>query len=390
MKVAHVITRLIVGGAQENTVASVLGLRGKPGLELKLIAGPATGPEGSLESEVASVPGLLTIVPELIRAVHPWNDFVALRKLTAILREQQPDIVHTHSSKAGILGRLAAQRAGVPIIVHHIHGPPFSPLQSPLKNFPFIAAEKRAARVTSHFIVVADVMTRKYLAAGIGRPGQFTKIFSGFPVEQFTSAANDLALRARLGLAPDDFIIGKIARLVSRKGHSDLLAALREILPACPRARLLLVGGGVLQPELEQLARDMGLADKVVFTGLVPPREVPHYLGVMDCLAHLSTFPEGLPRALPQALAAGKPVVSYDCDGADEVCFENRTGFLVRSGDVNGAAKRLLQLAQDAALRERLGAAGRQFVQDNFGVGKMVDEQYKLYLKLLAERRPPT
>ncbi len=151
MKVTHIITRLVVGGAQENTVATVLGLRQKPGVEVHLISGPTIGPEGSLEPEVKKIPGLLAIVPELVRPVHPLKDFLALRRLEKILREQKPDIVHTHSGKAGILGRLAARRAGVPIIIHHIHGPSFGNFQNAVANFIFTAAERRAAKATDAF-----------------------------------------------------------------------------------------------------------------------------------------------------------------------------------------------------------------------------------------------
>ena len=129
----------------------------------------------------------------------------------------------------------------------------------------------------------------------------------------------------------------------------------------------------------------LGLGGKVIFTGLVPPAAVARHVGIMDCLAHLS-YREALSRALPQALAAGKPVVAYDFDGADEVCLEGETGFLVRTGDVDAVARRLLQLAGDAPLRERLGRRGRDFVRENFAVEKMVDTLYHLYLKLAAER----
>jgi|SRR5208283_739546 len=385
MRVTHIITRLVIGGAQENTVASVLGLRQRAGVEVHLLSGPTTGPEGSLEPEAAKIPGLLTVVPELVRPVHPLKDWLARGRLEKILREQKPDIVHTHSGKAGILGRLAARRAGVPVIIHHIHGPSFGPFQGPLANWIFTAAERHAARVTTHFVCSAQAMTRLYLAAGIGRPEMFTRIFSGFPAEPFLNAVNDPALRSRLGLAPDAFVIGKIARLAPLKGHEDLFAAFQALLPQCPNARLLLVGDGRLRTRLERRARSTGLADKVVFAGLVPPGEVPRYVGIMDCLAHLSTR-EALSRALPQALAAGKPVVSYDFDGADEVCLDGETGFLIRTGDINTVTHRLLQLAGDAPLRERLGQRGRQFVRENFPVERMVDSLYTLYLKLAAER----
>jgi len=385
MRVTHIITRLVVGGAQENTVASVLGLRQKPGVEVHLISGPTTGPEGSLESEFAGTPEIFTRVPELVRPIHPLKDWLALRRLEKILREQKPDIVHTHSGKAGILGRLAARRAGVPVILHHIHGPSFGPFQGLPANWIFTAAERYAAGVTTHFVCSAQAMTRLYLAAGIGRPEMFTRIFSGFPVEPFANAANDPALRSQLGLAPDAFVIGKIARLAPLKGHEDLFAAFQKLLPQFPRARLLLVGDGRLRTQLEARARTLGLADKVVFTGLVPPGEVPRYVGIMDCLAHLSAR-EALSRALPQALAAGKPIVSYDFDGADEVCLDGETGFLVHTGDTATVTQRLLQLANDAPLRERLGRRGQQFVRENFAVEQMVDNLYHLYLKLAAKK----
>jgi glycosyltransferase involved in cell wall biosynthesis len=381
MRVTHIITRLVIGGAQENTVASVFGLRQKKGVEVHLISGPTTGPEGSLESAFDGTPGILTRVPELVRPVHPLKDWLALRRLEKILREQKPGIVHTHSGKAGILGRLAARRAGVPVIIHHIHGPSFGPFQGWLANRAFTAAERYAAKVTTHFVCSAQAMTRLYLAAGIGRPEMFTRIFSGFPVEPFLNAANDPALRSRLGLAPGDFVIGKIARLAPLKGHEDLFAAFQALLPQCPNARLLLVGDGSLRAELEARTRALGLADKVVLTGLVPPGEVPRFAGIMDCLVHLSVR-EALSRALPQALAAGKPVVAYDFDGADEVCLDGATGFLVRTGDVATVTQRLGQLAGDAALRERLGRRGQAFVRENFAVEHMVDSLYTLYQKL--------
>lgn len=381
MRVTHVITRLIVGGAQENTVASVLGLRQKAGLEVDLIAGPTRGPEGSLEPALTGCSALLTIVPELVRPLHPWKDARAWQKLTGLFRARQPQLVHTHSGKAGVLGRLAAARAGVPIILHTIHGPSFGSFQGWSANALFRSAERYAARVTTHFVIVAEAMKRQYLAAGIGCPDQYTKIFSGFALEPFLDSTNDLQLRARLGLAPDDIVIGKIARLFKLKGHDDLFAIAPALVQKCPRIKFLLVGDGPWRGRLESRARSLGLEKHVVFTGLVAPSAVPPIVGVMDLLVHLS-LREGLPRALPQALAAARPVVAYDADGANEVCLENETGFLVAPGDLPGLSERLLRLAQDPALRQRLGCRGQRFVQERFGVQHMVDDLYQLYLRL--------
>jgi glycosyltransferase involved in cell wall biosynthesis len=379
MRVTHVITRLIVGGAQENTLATVVGLRRIPGLEVHFISGPTTGPEGSLEAEAQP----LTVAPELVRPIHPIKDWLALHKLEKILREQKPDVVHTHSSKAGILGRLAARRAGIPIIVHTIHGPSFGSFQNAAANFIFRAAEKYAARVTTHFIVVADAMKEQHLAAGIGRPEQYTKIFSGFALEPFLAAKNDPELRASLGIAPGDFVIGKIARLFKLKGHDDVFAVAPELVRQNPAIKFLLIGDGPWRGRFENLAANPELKSHFIFTGLVRPNEVPKYTGIMDALVHLS-LREGLPRALPQAMAAAKPVVAYDCDGAREACRDGQTGFLVQPGDLATLKNRLLQLAGDPSLCKKMGQAGQQFAREHFPVEKMVGDIYNLYMKLVA------
>ena len=381
MRVTHVITRLIVGGAQENTIASVLGLREKPGLDVTLISGPATGPEGSLAASFAQTPQLLTLLPSLVRPVHPLKDWLALRQLTLLFQRTRPNLVHTHSGKAGVLGRLAARRAQVPIIVHTIHGPSFGAFQGPLANALFRAAERRAGRVTTHFVTVADAMTRQYLSAGIGQSEQYTRVFSGFALEPFLATRNDLELRRQLGLSPEDIVVGKIARLFKLKGHDDLLAIAPELVKNYPRMKFLLVGDGVWRTRFEDQARALGLAEHFVFTGLVPPEKVSAYVGVMDLLVHLSRR-EGLPRALPQALAAARPIVAYDCDGAGEVCLDGETGFLVPPGDLTQLTDRLLRLARDPALRTQLGTRGQQLVRQNFSVEKMVNDLHALYLRL--------
>ena len=386
MRVTHAITRLVVGGAQENTIASVLGLRNIPGLDVDLISGPTTGPEGSLEPKFKDAPTALTIIPELVRPVHPWNDFIALRKLTRIFRQRQPHIVHTHSGKAGVLGRLAAAKAGVPVIIHTIHGPSFGQFQGDFANWLFRTAEHRAARVTTHFVTVADAMRDQYLAAGIGKPENYTRIFSGFNLKPFLSATNDPALRARYGLKPDDVVIGKIARLFKLKGHDTLFAIAPQLIQGCPNIKFLLVGDGEWRGRFENMARESGLQDRFVFTGLVPPDQIPSLLGIMDILVHLSER-EGLARALPQALAASKPIVVFDCDGAREVCKDGETGFLIRPGHLNGLTERLLLLVRNPTLRTELAARGRAFVQSNFAVEQMVENLHRLYLKLADARR---
>ncbi|HTI68921.1 MAG TPA: glycosyltransferase family 4 protein [Candidatus Limnocylindria bacterium] len=385
-RVSHVITRLILGGAQENTVSSVLGLRALPQFDVDLIAGPTVGAEGSIESTVSREPGLLTLLPSLIRPVRPWTDFLAYRALCRQFQRRRPHLVHTHSGKAGILGRLAARRAHVPLVLHTIHGPSFGPFQGPVANGVFRTAERVAGRLTDHFVVVANAMATQYLAAGIGRPSQYTRVFSGFDLHAFLSAQADPHLARKLGLEPGDFVVGKIARLFELKGHEELLQAAASVIRRIPRLKLLLVGDGPWRARFEAQAQELGLGKAVVFAGLVPPGDVPRYIKLMDVLVHLS-HREGLPRALPQAMACGCPVMSWDCDGAGEVCLNDRTGYLLKMGDMTGLADRLCRLEQDPALRIRLGQAGRATVRDSFSIEAMVQGLAELYLRLLAEKK---
>ena len=386
MRVIHVITRLIVGGAQENTVSTVLGLRQRQDVSVHLISGPGQGPEGSMESAFAAHPEILRLLPSLVRPIHPWHDCRALRQLTEIFRRESPDIVHTHSGKAGILGRLAARRASVPIIIHTIHGPSFGSFQGWAANSLFRAAEKYVARFTTHFITVADAMRDQYLAAGIGHRSQYTRIFSGFNLEPFLHSRNDPALRRQLGISPDDLVVGKIARLFKLKGHNDLFAVAPGLVRLFPNLKFLLVGDGIWRQKFEDLARQSGLEKHFIFTGLVPPSDVFRYVGIMDVLVHLSRR-EGLPRALPQALAAGKPVVAYDCDGAKEICLDGETGFLIPPGNLSRLASAIERLLRDEPLRRSLGNRGRSIVASEFPVETMVSKIDALYRRLLSQPR---
>ncbi len=381
MRIAHIITRLIVGGAQENTIDTVLGLKARHGVNATLISGPTSGPEGSLEPLFTRSGESVLRCPHLVREVHPWHDTLALWHLIGLLRRIQPEIVHTHSGKAGFIGRLAARMARTRIIVHGIHGPSFGGFQGPLANSAFVAAERFAGKFTHHFASVAHAMTSQYLAAGIGQPQQFTRILSGFDIAPFVHAGNNPPNRERLGFSCDEVVIGMVSRLFSLKGHDDLFDIAPDLLAHNPKLRFLLVGDGAWRSRLEARAAAPKLKGRFVFTGLVPPTEVPALIGSMDILVHLSRR-EGLPRALSQASAAAKPTVAFDCDGAREVCLDNETGLLVPAGDTSVLTQRLLELAADVSLRTRLGRSGQKLVIAEFDVNRMVDQTWELYNRL--------
>jgi len=384
MRICHVITRLIVGGAQENTVSTCIGLR-KLGHEVDLVIGPQAGPEGSLynQAKAAGVP--ITIVDELRRTPNPWLDMSACRALRHLFTGRRYAVVHTHSGKAGLAGRVAARLARVPIIVHTIHGPSFYRYQNPAGNWAFRWAEQIAGACTTQFVSVADAMTDQYLAAGIGTPDRYVTIHSGMDIDAFVEARRDDSLRESLGISETDLVVGKIARLFRMKGHEFLFAAAPRIVAAVPNVKFLLVGDGMYRERFEWLVAKMGLLSHFVFVGLVPPQEIPRYMASMDLLVHLS-LREGLPRALPQALACGKPVVAFDVDGAREVCLDGETGLLVRAGDVNSLSDAVIRLLQDAELAHRMGEQGTELVKERFSEARMVQQLDELYRRLWAAR----
>ena len=382
-KVCHVITRLILGGAQENTLYTVELLQENGRYEATLVTGPALGPEGSLFERAGKGDFETIVIPQMRRAIHPTRDFATYRALKKLFRRERFDVVHTHSSKAGILGRLAARAAGVPVVVHTIHGLPFHPYQPRLTYRIYVALERMAARRSDKIISVADAMTDQAVAAGVAPRDKFTTIYSGMDLDPFLDAdAKRDAVRARLGFGPGDLVVGKIARLFYLKGHEYVFEAFRRLAARFPTLKLMLVHDGILRGEFEAQLGRMGLRDRVVFTGIVPPDEIPELIAAMDVLVHAS-LREGLARTLPQALAVGRPVVSFDVDGAREVVFDDRTGYLVAPEDVDGLTAALDKLLGDAALRARLGAEGRRLVDPTFRKEYMVERIAALYDELL-------
>jgi glycosyltransferase involved in cell wall biosynthesis len=384
-RVMHIITRMILGGAQENTLLTCRGLHERPEYEVHLVTGPALGPEGELLTEARRLGLDVTLVPSMRRAIHPWRDLATVWSLRRIIRALEPDIVHTHSSKAGILGRYAAHAERVPAILHTIHGLPFHPYESWWRNALYVRLERMCAKWSSRIISVADAMTEQALAAGVGRREQFVTIYSGMEVEPFlTCGAQRAAMRAKLGFSDEQFVIGKVARLFELKGYEDVLEAAPRILAAHPNVRFLFVGDGILRERLEAQAAQMGIREKIVFAGLVPARDVPSYLSAMDALVHAS-LREGLARVLPQALLAGKPVVSFDVDGAREVVIEGETGHLVPPRSVDGLVAGLLDFIERPDGAAAMAERGRELCRERFGWRKMVGELDRLYRELLVK-----
>lgn len=389
MRVLHVITRMIVGGAQENTLYNCLDLIERFGDDVLLATGPSDGPEGELLGQGRGGRVPREILPALQRTISPRNDWLAYHELQRIIRRFRPDVVHTHSAKGGVLGRLAAWSQRVPAIVHTVHGAPFYPYQNPLTRRFYQWCEWYAARRCHALISVADAMTDLMVSAGVAPREKFTTIYSGMEVEPFLRSDEHRArMRVQLGYAESDVVIGKIARLFELKGHDDVIAAARQVCAAAPRAKFLFIGDGALRTDLERQIASAGLTGRFQFTGLIAPQEIPAHLSACDLLVHAS-LREGLARALPQALLAGKPVVSYDIDGAREVTITDQTGFLIPPRDLPALAEAISQLVLSPALRARLGATGRERFADQFRHETMTRRIRALYQQLLSADSKP-
>ena len=450
MRILHISTRLILGGSQENTVLSCEG-QARLGHEVHLAFGPIYGPEGSLLERVRAfnarcdageekmrsgdscTPIGLHEVPDLCREIKPLRDRRCVAQLKRLIRELKPDVVHTHSSKAGILGRIAAwsvcnerfpsASAGLletgdrapaeekpiahpqgfsplPIahcplrsVIHTIHGPPFMPIEggavartkTRFKNYLYTLAERHAAKRCHTIVSVADAMTQQYLARKIGRPEQYVTVRSGMEITPFLEPApgeDRESVRDSLGFVATDYVIGTVARLAEHKGHDDLLDALGDELRTRDNWRLLWVGDGWWRERLMRRVESMGLGGKVVTTGLVPPERVPGLVRAMDVLAHPS-YREGLPRTVPQALLAGVTPIAYDVDGTREACIDGETGVLAPPGDHDALHAGVLKFYDDPELRARLAAHGREMCRDLFSAERMVDELEKVYGRAL-------
>jgi len=385
IKVAHIITRFILGGAQENTLHTVKGLKDKPEYEVCLISGPPRGPEGSLIEE-AEEKGIKPIIMDSLRRdLYPWLDLKSLFVLYNLIKKGKYSIVHTHSSKAGILGRIAAWLARSPIIIHTIHGLPFHEYQGRILNFIYVNLERLVAPITDKIITVCDRMAEKAYKARVASRDKFITVYSGMELDDFIRARKNESLRRKLGIKDDELVIGKIARLFPLKGHPFLLEAAAKIVKEYPKVKFLLVGEGILRESLEKRAVALGVRDKIVFAGLVPREQIPEYISLMDIVVHTS-LREGLARVIPQAFAEKKPVVSFQVDGADEFVRNKQTGFLVQPYDIDGLTEAIISLLKDRNLRERMGAEGKELVDPKFRVEEMVSGIDSLYKKLLQQK----
>jgi len=385
-KVIHIITKLELGGAQENTIWTVKHLNREKFYPLLW-----SGPGGILTEEVKSeLKEDFCLIPSLTREISPKNDLLALIWLWKKLREEKKQcqrmriIIHTHSSKAGILGRWAGVLARVPVIIHSYHGFGFNDFQPRVIRSGYILIEKITGWITDRFIFVSKANMEKAKKLGIGKPAQYNLIRSGIEIKQFQPKPlfDREAKRKELGVDAGGKVVSMVACLKRQKSPLDFAKVAHLVLKEAPESWFLVAGDGELRPELEKLVEELGIKERFKLLGW--RRDVPEIMWASDLLV-LTSLWEGLPRVYPQAMSAGLAIVGTRVDGAEEAVIGGGNGYLLAPGDVSGIAERIIELLKDDEKRKTMAEKGKELVAE-FDIYKMVKDQEKLYERILKEK----
>ena len=376
-RVIHVITRLDWGGSAQNTLLTVVG-HNRSRFAPLVVAG-AIGEwddQGGLQASDAQgevlrkVGARWEVLPSLTRELNPIRDMIALWQLIRLFRRERPAIVHTHTSKAGALGRLAAWIVRVPVLVHTAHGHVYYGHFGRVLSWLFLLIERVLAWVTTSMIALTEVERDEHLERGVGRTDRFAVILSGIDVERFRRAGIGEGARLLGTTYPDGaFVIGSVGWLTPVKGHQFLIEAIAKLKPKYPHVHLLLIGSGGLRDELKQRAVRLGIESSVDLLGM--RTDVPECLSAMHCFVQPS-LNEGMGRALVEAMAAARPVVASRVGGMPAIVEDRRTGLLVPPGDAEGLAAAMTELIERPDWARTLGLAARERIDASFSVPAMV------------------
>jgi len=388
IKIAHIISRMVSGGAEKNTAYTVWGLN-KQRYSVDLIVGDDFS-RSIIERCIKNGNGEVNVI-QVKGLKGPLNfiyDPVILWKLIRLFKRNQYDIVHTHTTKTGVLGRMAARYVKVPIIICGLHGSSFRAFNSRILNWALIYLEKLTGKYTDAYISVSSIIAERYKREGIGKNSRYYTVLSGMDLKKFydiKSKVDKKSIARELNIDSDAFIIGNVARLEAVKGHTYLIDAFKIVIEKRKDAKvvLLIVGEGEERENLAQYARRKGLEKRIIFTGY--RKDIEKIMGIMDMMV-LSSLREGLPRVLVQAAAAGLPSVAFNVDGVPEIVRDGTNGFLVEPKNVNALSEKIVRYIDDRNLQKLHGANGRDIVIGKWSIEEMVDQIDTIYQQLIKEK----
>jgi len=383
IRILRVIGRLNVGGPALHVAYLSAGLAER-GYETTLVAGNVARGEVSMAFAAENLGVPVLRLGEMRRDISPLLDARAVSHLVRLIKETRPHILHTHMAKAGAVGRLAALASGEarpPVVVHTFHGHVLRHYFDPVRNGAFRLLERWLARTTTALVAVSPEVRDELVELRVGPPDKFVVVRLGIELAERVGGADVRAEQRRmLGISPDRFVVGWIGRMTAVKRTDDVLRAFRQLRESGVDACLCLVGDGPDRPALERRAKALGIMRDTVFLGF--QNDVAPFYAAFDALL-LPSVSEGTPVSAIEALAAGKPVVATRVGGVPDVVRDGEDGLLAEAGAIDDLAEALGRLARDPALRERMGAAGRERVVARYGVGRLVDEMDSLYRSLL-------
>ncbi len=383
LRILHIITRLDLGGSAENTLLTAIGMAAK-GYKTDIVCGNSDNPPSANEIEAANAGVAITRIRHLVRNPSPVHDAVALALLYRCIRKHRYHLVHTHTSKAGVLGRLASWLARVPCIVHTPHGHIFYGYFSGIITRVFVYLERAAGWFTDAQITLTRREKQDYISKKIGRAERIYPVYSGIVLDPFLNPTRTRGeMRAELGLDERFFVAGTVARLVPVKNHSLIVSAASRLKDTCKDIRFVFVGDGELRDSLQSFAVAEGIADRFLFTGW--RNNIPEILRAFDIFIMCSKN-EGMGRAFVEAQAAGVPVIGTRVGGVEEVIDEGRTGYLIDPGDADGLAEKIELLYRHKSHARALSEACKAWVHPKFSADLMVDEIDKVYRKVLEEK----
>ncbi len=383
IRVLHVITRLDKGGSAENTFLTLTGLD-RSRYEVSLAAGPVenAGQDRKNQVEEHGIPYFY--IPELVRDINPIRDPVALLKLYNLLKKKRFDIVHTHTSKAGLLGRLAAKLAKTPVIIHTPHGHVFFGYFGQGKTKVFLFLEKLASRITDRLVALTRQEKEDYVSFRVAEENRCVVIHSGIELDKFTELppGEKHNIKSRLGIPADSLVVGTAGRLATVKGPEVLIEAARHILAKKTSVFFVFAGDGDLRPRLERKTAELGIEKHVAFLGWRD--DIARILSLYDIFV-LPSLNEGMGRVLAEAMALGKPIVASRVGGIPDLVIHGKNGFLVPPKNPEELATSIGILLEDSEKRAEMGKSGKAMAS-HFSKEKMVEKIAKLYEELLKQK----